>query len=82
MPGRLLAHALAENLPAAGEVEPLVGREWLSDAPRYRHAGNTLHSMESALSRGVQSIASLISRLVRLGCGRGLSDAHKTVCTR
>lgn len=39
MPGRLLAHALAENLPAAGDIEPLVGREWRSDAPRHRYTG-------------------------------------------
>ena len=39
--GRLLAHARADGLPASGEVEPLVGREWQSDHqnPRYRHAG-------------------------------------------
>jgi len=38
-PGRLLAHTLAMNLPATGEVEPLVGREWRSHAPRHRYAG-------------------------------------------
>jgi len=38
-PGRLLAHALAENLPASGDVEPLVGREWRSDALHHRYAG-------------------------------------------
>ncbi|KFD41081.1 hypothetical protein HX99_07185 [Peptococcaceae bacterium SCADC1_2_3] len=38
-PGRLLAHTLTTNLPAAGKLEPLVGREWRSDASRHRYAG-------------------------------------------
>ncbi len=36
---RLLAHALTRGLEAAGDVEPLVGREWRSDNPRRRHVG-------------------------------------------
>lgn len=35
----LLAHTQATDLPAAGKVEPLVGREWRSDNSRRRHAG-------------------------------------------
>jgi hypothetical protein len=35
----LLAHTLAGDLPASGEVEPLVGREWRSHNARYRFAG-------------------------------------------
>jgi RAMP superfamily protein len=38
-PGRLLAHTLATNLLATGEVEPLVGREWRSHNLRHRYAG-------------------------------------------
>lgn len=37
--GRLLAHTLAANLSAAGDVEPLVGREWRSDDSYRRYAG-------------------------------------------
>lgn len=37
--GRLLAHTLAADLPVAGDVEPLVGREWRSDDHRRRHVG-------------------------------------------
>lgn len=37
--GRLLAHVRAENLPIAGNVEPLVAREWQSHDSRYRYAG-------------------------------------------
>jgi len=37
--GRLLAHTLVEDLPVAGDVEPLVGREWRSDNPSRCHAG-------------------------------------------
>ena len=36
---RLLAHTLTGNLLAAGDVEPLVGREWRSDNPHRRHVG-------------------------------------------
>ncbi len=38
-PGHLLDHALAKDLLASGEVEPFVGREWRSGAPRHHHAG-------------------------------------------
>jgi hypothetical protein len=34
-----LAHALTTDLPLAGDIEPLVGREWRSDKPHHRHAG-------------------------------------------
>jgi len=37
--GRLLAHTLAANLSVAGDVEPLVGREWRSNDARRRYAG-------------------------------------------
>jgi len=36
---RLLAHTLTDNLPISGDVEPLVGREWRSDAPCRCYAG-------------------------------------------
>lgn len=41
-PARLLAHALAEGLPALGQVEPLVGREWRSDNARAPYVGQHL----------------------------------------
>ncbi len=37
--GRLLAHTLVGDLPVAGDVEPLVGREWRSDNTRRRYVG-------------------------------------------
>lgn len=37
--GRLLAHTKATGLPVIGNVEPLVGREWRSDDPLRRYAG-------------------------------------------
>jgi hypothetical protein len=37
--GRLLAHALAADLPVAGDIEPLVSREWRSDDRLNRYAG-------------------------------------------
>ena len=39
LPKHLLAHALTANLPALGEVEPLVGREWRSYNTHAHHAG-------------------------------------------
>jgi hypothetical protein len=35
----LLAHTVAANLPATGDVEPLVGREWRSDNKTRHHVG-------------------------------------------
>ena len=35
----LLAHTPATNLSVSGDIEPLVGREWRSDNPHYRYAG-------------------------------------------
>lgn len=37
--GHLLSHTLAEDLSIAGQIEPLVGREWRSDDARYRYVG-------------------------------------------
>ena len=40
---RLLAHAEAEGLDAAGDkIEPLVGREWRSDLESNRYAGQSI----------------------------------------
>jgi hypothetical protein len=36
---RILAHAETGDFEAAGEIEPLVGREWRSDLERNRYAG-------------------------------------------
>ncbi len=36
---RLLAHVVTDNLPVAGEIEPLVGREWRSDNAYRRYVG-------------------------------------------
>lgn len=35
----LLAHALSTDLSATGEIEPMVGREWRSNNPTNRFAG-------------------------------------------
>lgn len=35
----LLAKTSATDLPVSGDIELLVGREWRSDNPHYRHAG-------------------------------------------
>lgn len=37
--GRLLAHTEIADVPVAGNIEPLVGREWRSDNTRRRHVG-------------------------------------------
>lgn len=54
---RLLAHALAENLPASGDIEPLVGREWRSNVPSHRHPGQCVVFNEMCFAPG-----SIVSR--------------------
>lgn len=48
----LLAHTLAVKLPATGEVEPLVGREWRSYNRRHRYAGQHVEFMGVCFSPG------------------------------
>jgi len=50
--GHLLAHALAKNLEAAGDIEPLVGREWRSDNPRRRYVGQHVEYTDTCFSPG------------------------------
>lgn len=51
-PGRLLAHTLITNLPATGEVEPLVGREWRSHASHHQHVGQHVTFNDVCFSPG------------------------------
>lgn len=57
--GRLLAHTVAGDLPIAGNVEPLVGREWRSDNPRRRYVGQ--HVQFSGLCFAPGSVTSQAS---------------------
>ena len=50
--GRLLAHAVAEGLSVAGDVEPLVGREWQSNHPRNCYAGQHVGFSEVCFTPG------------------------------
>jgi len=51
--GRLLAHTRSvAGLPIAGEVEPLVGREWRSDNPRRRYVGQHVEYTDTCFSPG------------------------------
>ncbi len=50
--GRLLAHVLTEGLPVAGDVEPLVGREWQSNNLRNRYAGQHVGFSEVCFTPG------------------------------
>ncbi len=52
LPGRLLAHTRFEGSGIDGSVEPLVGREWRSDAKRNRHAGQHVEYVDVCLEPG------------------------------
>jgi hypothetical protein len=48
----LLAHTIAENWLASGEVEPLVGREWRSHNQHNRYAGQHIEMVDICLTPG------------------------------
>ena len=51
--GHLLAHARSvAGLPVAGEIEPLVGREWRSDNPRRYYVGQHVEYTDTCFSPG------------------------------
>jgi hypothetical protein len=62
--GRLLAHTIAQNVSAQGEVEPLVGREWRSHNPTNRHAGQHLEFCGLCYSPGstVERLSAFVIR--------------------
>lgn len=49
---RLLAHALTTKLTAAGEIEPLVGREWRSNQVCARYAGQHIEFNDVCFAPG------------------------------
>lgn len=51
-PEPLLAHTLPTYLPASGEVEPLVGREWRSRNTHHRHAGQHIEYISACFAPG------------------------------
>ncbi len=53
-PGRLLAHVRFKDSGIDGPVEPLVGREWRSDAKRNRHVGQHVEYVDVCLEPGTQ----------------------------
>jgi hypothetical protein len=75
--GRLLAHARADGLPASGEVEPLVGREWQSDHqnPRYRHAGQHVDFSGIRFAPGGTAKAATEFEIERFGLWRAVGDS-------
>jgi hypothetical protein len=75
MPGRLLAHTLANHLPADGEVEPLVGREWRSTNLRYRYAGQHVSFSNVCFTPGSMVRQALDFAIGEFGVWRQLDDA-------
>jgi hypothetical protein len=63
--GRLLAHTRAADLPVAGDVEPLVGREWRSDNSRRRYVGQHVEFMDICFCPG-----SVVRQALHLAVGR------------
>lgn len=74
-PGYLLAHTLTANLPAAGEVEPLVGREWRSQNSRHRHAGQHVTFNDICFVPGSKINNTLDFIIETFGMWRRLPDA-------
>jgi len=72
--GRLLAHTLAEDLPAAGDVEPLVGREWRSDNSRRRYVGQHVVFDDMCFTPGSVILQPLDFAVEKLGVWRWLDQ--------
>jgi len=72
--GRLLAHAVAEGLSVAGDVEPLVGREWQSNNPSNRYAGQHVRFNEVCFSPGSIACENLNLVVDRFGVWRASSE--------
>ncbi len=72
--GRLLAHTVAKNLEVAGEVEPLVGREWRSDNPHRRHVGQHVELTGICFAPGSVTHQALNFAVEKFGLWRELSD--------
>jgi hypothetical protein len=72
--GRLLAHVVATGLPVAGDVEPLVGREWQSNHPRNRYAGQHVGFSDVCFAPGSIACENLNFMVSRLGVWRASSE--------
>lgn len=72
--GRLLAHTLAADLPVAGDVEPLVGREWRSDNPRRCYVGQHVAFGDVCFTPGSVTIQALDFVVEKFGVWRELGD--------
>jgi hypothetical protein len=72
--GRLLAHTLAADLPVAGDVEPLVGREWRSDNPRRRYVGQHVAFGDVCFTPGSVTLQPLSFAVEEFGVWRWLGD--------
>jgi hypothetical protein len=71
--GQLLAHSVAEGLNVAGDVEPLVGREWQSNQLRNRFAGQHVGFNEVCFAPGSLAYEDLDLFVDRFGVWRALS---------
>jgi hypothetical protein len=73
-PGYLLAHTFAANLPAHGEVEPLVGREWRSHNSRNHYAGQHVEYSSACFAPGGKVIQQADFAIETLGRWRWLNN--------
>jgi hypothetical protein len=72
--GRLPAHVVATGLHVAGDVEPLVGREWQSNHPRNRYAGQHVGFSEVCFTPGSIACEDLNFVAGRFGVWRASSE--------
>lgn len=71
---QLLAHVVAAGLPVAGDVEPLVGREWQSNQPRNRYSGQHVGFSEVCFIPGSIAYEDLNLVVDRFGIWRVSSE--------
>lgn len=67
--GRLLAHTQVKDVAIAGDVEPLVGREWRSDNSqhRYRYAGQHVEVSDFCFVPGSMTQQTINYKVMALG---------------
>jgi hypothetical protein len=72
---RLLAHTVAANLPATGDVEPLVGREWRSENKTGRHIGQHVAFTDICFGPGSVIRSALDFKVEEYGVWRRLEES-------
>ncbi len=71
---RLPAHVLAENAPVAGNVEPLVGREWRSSNSHNRYVGQHVELSGVCFTPGSTLLTECDFEIKELGIWKALDN--------